>query len=351
MNTVTVNASKTYDIRIGSGILADCGEEIIKLHPKCKAALITDSTVDPLYSKKVSDSLSSVGFEVVKHVFKSGESSKNLTTYGNILEFLAENALTRTDIIIALGGGVTGDMAGFAAATYLRGIAFVQIPTTFLAMIDSSVGGKTAVNLAAGKNLVGTFYQPDLVLCDTDTLSSLPEDVFADGTAEAIKYGVIYDESLFELIAKNDIHSNLQKIITGCVEIKAKIVSKDERDNGLRQILNFGHTIGHAIEKCSGYEITHGHAVAIGMAMISRSACKAGLFSENCREAVLSALRKHNLPENCSFSTESLAEKALSDKKRRGSEITLIIPEKIGTCKLHKMDVKNLKAFIEEGRK
>ena len=234
-------------------------------------AVITDSNVDKLYSNILISSLEKSGYKVSKFVFDAGEQSKNANTFVDILEFLANSGLTRSDCVFALGGGVVGDIAGFAASVYLRGIKFVQIPTTLLAAVDSSVGGKTAVNLPAGKNLVGAFHQPSLVLCDLDTLDTLPESVFQDGCAEVIKYGVIYDAGLFSHLAENGLAFEREYVISRCVELKRNVVEQDEFDTGARQMLNYGHTIGHGIEAQSGFSVTHGQAVAIGMAIVSRA--------------------------------------------------------------------------------
>ena len=264
MRKVIVKASVEYAILIGRGILGQLGEEVKKRIQPCKAAIITDTTVEKLYAEQAEKSLQQAGFTTCRFADPAGENSKHIGTLSDILEFLAEEEVTRQDIIIALGGGVCGDMAGFAAAVYQRGIRFVQVPTTFLAAVDSSVGGKTAIDLKAGKNMAGAFYQPHLVLCDVDMLDTLPEEVFADGIAETLKYGVIGDVDLFEKTAKGDFRNDLEEIIETCVKMKRDIVMEDEFDNGVRQLLNLGHTLGHAIEKRSGFAISHGHAVAIG---------------------------------------------------------------------------------------
>ena len=329
MKTVTVSTNKEYDVVIGKGLLNNCALMIIDKIGKADAAIITDDIVDSLYAKEIEKSLYENGIKFCKFVFKNGEESKNLDTYCEILEFLAENKIKRNDFIIALGGGVVGDIAGYAAATYLRGIKFVQIPTTFLAAIDSSVGGKTAVNLKAGKNLAGAFHQPSLVICDTDTLSTLSEERFADGAAEAIKYGVLDGEELFEKIAGGDYIKDIENVIAKCVEIKAEIVKNDEFDTGMRQLLNLGHTIGHAVEKCSNFEITHGHAVALGMLYIARTSYKLGLSENDISERIYKALINNNLPVSCSFSAEELSQAAGMDKKRNADTINFIIPENI----------------------
>jgi len=349
MKKVTVSATKEYDVVIGKGLLEDCGKMIVKTVGKSNAAIITDDIVDSIYGEKVEKSLCECGIKVSKFVFKNGEESKNLETYCEILEFLAENKLKRNDIIVALGGGVVGDIAGYAAATYLRGIKFVQIPTTFLAAIDSSVGGKTAVNLKAGKNLAGAFHQPSLVICDTQTLETLSADRFADGAAEAIKYGVLDGEELFEKIASGDYIAEIEDIIAKCVEIKAEVVKNDEFDTGMRQLLNLGHTIGHAIEKCSNFEITHGHAVALGMLYISRAAYKLKLVEKDISDKILNALIKNNLPVSCSFSPEELSEAAGSDKKRNADTINFIIPKDIGDCVIKPLNPQDLLKIISAG--
>lgn len=348
MKKIKVSASREYDIIIGSGILSQADSYIEKAlggHPRL--AVITDDRVDSLHGKKLEKALS--GFETVKFVFKNGEESKNIKTYGEILEFLAENSITRTDAIVAFGGGVVGDMAGFAASTFLRGIKFVQIPTTLLAMVDSSVGGKTAIDLAAGKNLCGTFWQPSLVLCDHTLLSTLPDEIFSDGMAEVIKYGVIRDQELFDTLLKKNVKSDPEEIIARCVEIKRDIVNEDERDTGVRALLNYGHTAAHGIEKLSDYKISHGRAVGIGMVIAARGAAKAGLCDHSVVDEVISAVTLYGLCDSCSFAPEDVASVALSDKKRAGGHITLVLPEKVGNCILKKLPVDELCDFFKNG--
>lgn len=348
MKKIHIDASNEYDVIISRGILDKCGELIEEIIPKCRAAIISDDIVFPLYGNIVKKSLENSGYDVVSYVFENGEKSKNIRTYTNILEFLAENHLTRTDIVIALGGGVCGDMAGFAAATYLRGIKFVQIPTTLLAAVDSSVGGKTGVNLEAGKNLAGAFCQPSIVICDIDTLKTLPRDTFSDGVSEAIKCGMIRDKALFEKMG-GDFSENIEDIIASCVTIKSQVVASDEFDRGERQLLNFGHTIGHAIEKCSNFSITHGHAVAIGMVIITRATEKMGLCPGGISDTLEDTLKKCGLPVKCNFSPEELYNVTLSDKKRAGDSVTLVVPEKIGNCALHKVKTDELLEYIKKG--
>ena len=349
MTTITVNASKKYNVLIGAGLLDNTGELVSQVKKPCKAAIITDDIVNDLYAQRVISSLNKSGFDTCLFVFKNGEASKNMDTLGNALEFLAENQLTRSDIIIALGGGVVGDLAGFTASVYLRGIDFVQIPTTLLAAIDSSVGGKTAVDLKNGKNLAGSFYPPRLVICDYTTLDTLPKEIVSDGTAEAIKYGVLFDKELFSEIANGGIMNNREKIISRCVDLKREVVEEDEFDTGRRQLLNLGHTIGHAIEKCSSYSISHGSAVGIGMAIIAKAAYAKGVSEEDCTGDIMAALKNYNLPTNTEYSAQMLYEAALRDKKRQLSEISIVVPKRIGECFLKKIPVTELLRYIELG--
>ncbi len=349
MKTVEVDAAVRYNIVIDKGILPKSGDMIKEVTSAERVAVITDDTVDKLYSDVVMKSLSDAGFETFKFVFPHGEKSKNISTFSSILEFLAESGLTRTDALVALGGGVVGDVAGFAAASYLRGIDFIQIPTTLLACVDSSVGGKTAIDLKAGKNLAGAFYQPKLVIADFETLSTLTDGIFADGMAEVIKYGVIFDKAFFEFLRDNEAKDNLEYVITRCVELKRDIVNADEKEKGVRALLNFGHTVGHAIEKCSGYKIPHGSAVAVGMVIISRAAYKCSFCDENYTDIIVSLNKKYSLPVSTDFSASELSSAAMADKKRAGDKIKLIIPETLGNCVIKSVPTSELEKIIGEG--
>lgn len=349
MITVDVNASKRYNIYIGKGLLERAGELALEKIKPCTAAIITDDKVDALYSEKLTQSLESAGFKTVKYVFPNGEASKNAKTFVDILEFLAKNQLGRTDVIFALGGGVVGDMAGFAAACYLRGIRFVQLPTTLLAAVDSSVGGKTGIDLEAGKNLAGAFYQPEMVVCDPELLDTLDKGVFADGLAEAIKYGAIYDRDMLDLTSADVL--DIEAIIKRSVEIKADVVEKDEKESGIRQILNFGHTFGHAVEKCSNYTVSHGSAVAIGIAMVARACEKLGMIEKSYRERLEEILKKNSLPTRTDFDADALFEAMLSDKKRRNGNITLVLPKIPGECELLSLTLEKAKELLKLGLK
>ncbi len=346
MKKVHITASNKYDVIIGKGILETSGKLIGEIFPKGKCAIISDDKVYSIYGETVKNSLIESGFSVDVFEFPNGEKSKTISTYTEILEFLAEKELTRSDFVVALGGGVTGDMAGFAAATYLRGIKFVQIPTTFLAAIDSSVGGKTGVNLDAGKNLVGAFHQPSLVICDTDTFKTLDEKTFADGTAEAIKYGMIKEPVLLEKLSGD---FDIEEVVETCVKIKRDVVAKDEFETGERKLLNFGHTIGHGVEKCSNYSITHGHGVAIGMSIITKASEIFGICEKGMSQNLDELLEKCGLPTKCPYSAEELYRVALSDKKRSGDYITVVLPKYVGECILKKITVDELLEYIKKG--
>lgn len=343
MKTVTVQSSKTYHIHIGSGLLQSIGSEAAKLNGVSRVCIVSDSNVFSLYAGTVKKSLQTSGFSVCQFVFPAGEASKNAQTYLALLATLAEQQLTRSDLIVALGGGVVGDLAGFAAATYLRGIRLIQVPTTLLAAVDASVGGKTAINLDAGKNLAGTFYQPDAVICDTDTLRSLPAPIFREGCAEVIKYGVLYDPAFFCMLEDCGLDFDLESVICRCNQLKANAVMADERDTGVRMMLNLGHTIGHSIEKRSHYTISHGVAVGMGMAIVARGT--------NCPDAkrIISLVEKFGLPTRCEYTAEELYPFMLSDKKRSGNSLSLIIPRAIGCCEIVKISYEELKIILHTG--
>ena len=355
MRSVTVKASREYQVLIKKGILRECGGLIREVADPCRVAVITDDQVDELYGNIVHASLMYNGFSVSRFAFPRGERSKNLEILGEILEFLASQEFTRSDLIVALGGGVVGDMAGFAAAVFLRGVSFVQIPTTLLAAVDSSVGGKTAVDLKGGKNLVGAFHQPSLVICDPQVFETLSEEEFGNGIAEALKYGVIGDPELFKRLAEGAcrnpgeaLENDLEEMIETCVKMKRDIVCQDEFDTGKRQLLNLGHTLGHAIEQCSDFKMSHGHAVSIGMYLIAKAAELGGICQEGLAETIREALEKNGLPWECSYSYKEIAEGALSDKKRRGDRISFIFPEQVGRCRIEPVSVSAVSELVHD---
>lgn len=345
---VIVSVSTEYAVLIGRGLLARTGEEVKKRIAPCRAAVITDSNVAGLYAEPVESSLQKAGFSCCRFVFPAGEASKNIRTLSDILEFLAEQEMTRQDIIIALGGGVVGDIAGFAAAVYQRGIRFILLPTTFLAAVDSSIGGKTAIDLKTGKNLAGAFYQPHLVLCDTDTLETLPTETFADGIAETLKYGILGNRELFEKTAAGIVRKDWENVIETCVKMKRDIVTEDEYDMAKRQLLNLGHTFGHAIEKQSGYTISHGKAVAIGMHLIAQAAEQRGIAEQGLAEIIRHALTANGLPTETEFTPVEIMDGLLRDKKRHGNRISFVFPEKIGSCRIVELSVAEIADLAEK---
>ena len=350
MNTISVSASKNYEVLVGSRLLSRLHTLLPQVTKAQSALIVSDSHVYPLYGTLVTEQLEAAGLRCCESfVFPAGEESKNGQVYLQLLNHLAKNQITRSDCIVALGGGVVGDLTGFAAATYLRGIDFIQIPTTLLAAVDSSVGGKTAIDLDAGKNLAGAFYQPSLVVCDTDTLSSLPTAVYLDGCAEVIKYAVLFDPFLFEILESCGPDFPAQEVISRCVSLKRDVVAEDEFDRGTRQLLNLGHTLGHGIEAGSHFTVSHGQAVAIGMAMVAKAGEQYGITEAGLHRRLCSLLEKFRLPTKSPYDAQCIYTCALSDKKRSGDSVNLIIPERIGHCRIHPIAIRYLPAFIEAG--
>lgn len=349
MKTLQVNTGRPYKIHISRGILNSCGEYINEISGAKRAMIISDSNVFPIYGKAVTDSLEKNGFSVFSFVFKAGEEQKNLSTTGQMYNALITNEFTRKDIIIALGGGVTGDMAGFAAATYLRGIDFVQLPTSLLAQVDSSVGGKTGIDLPFGKNLVGAFWQPCLVLIDPATLSTLPGHFFTDGMGEVIKYGCIESAGLFEQLEKADAEKNIEDIIFRCVSIKRDIVQQDEQESGKRMLLNFGHTFGHALERAHNFSgLSHGSAVAIGMVMMTKCSEKSGLTELGTAGRIEMLCKKYKLPITDNTKNRTIALYCGADKKSIGTAVNLVVLSKIGSSKIFTIEKECLEQFISQ---
>lgn len=347
MRTVHVDTGKPYDIFIERGIINNCGEYVSRFTNAEKVTVITDSNVAPLYQWRVLNSLEKAGLEVRTHIFKAGEESKNLSSISEMYNTLADFKMTRKDIILALGGGVTGDMAGFAAATYLRGIDFIQVPTSLLAQVDSSVGGKTGVDLPFGKNLVGAFHQPAAVLIDPDTLQTLPDAYVCDGMAEVIKYGCIKDAEFFKELEVSDAFGHIEDVIETCVSIKRDVVNRDEREAGERMLLNFGHTLGHAIEKIYEFKgISHGMAVAVGMILIARAGEKEGITQQGTSGKIAALCEKYGLPVSDGAGFKEMAEAASGDKKTSGNSINLVLLNKIGDSFTKKIKLDELESFI-----
>ncbi len=339
LETVRVElGERSYDIEIGQGNLGVVGEKMKALGLSGRVGIVTNDTVSPLYARMVSESIRAAGIEPVLLVIPDGEEYKSLPWASHLFDRLLSMRFDRKCALVALGGGVIGDLTGFVAASYMRGIPFVQVPTTLLSQVDSSVGGKTGVNHPLGKNMIGAFYQPVHVCADVTTLDTLPQEEFLSGMAEVVKYGVIYDVAFFDYIEKNR-EAILKKepaalcyIIKRSCEIKAEVVGKDERESGLRAILNFGHTVGHAVEALTNYTgHRHGEAVSIGMVMAARLSHKTGLCGREVEarvEALLSAL---GLPVKMPALEPSAVLSAIGlDKKSEGGKVKFVLPKKIG---------------------
>lgn len=349
MNTIPISATVSYDVSVGRGILSDLGAQLRRLMAPCTAAVLSDETVFPLCGKAVCASLRRAGFSPVTFVLPAGERCKTLEVYGGVLNFLARHHVRRSDVLIALGGGAVGDLTGFAAATYLRGLRYVQVPTTLLSAVDASVGGKTALNLPAGKNLAGAFWQPSLVWCDADILAALPKDIFCDGCAEIVKCALLGDADLFDHLKSLPVLQDLESVIGRCVTIKRDLVAQDERDHGVRRFLNLGHTVGHAVEACSGYRLTHGKCVAIGLAVITRAAAALGYCPPAVSDEVTVLLQSYDLPVNSPYHAEELLRAAESDKKISGKTLTLAVPTAVGQCRLVEIPATKLGEWLNAG--
>ena len=356
MLTLHTGGESGYDIHIGKKLLSHVGE-YMKAAPGMpkraeKICILSDDNVFALYGETVRSSILDAGYkEVLDFVIPHGEGSKCLSVYGAFLEFLAENGVSRTDCLVALGGGVVGDLCGFAAATYLRGIAYVGLPTSLLAMVDSSVGAKTAIDLENGKNLCGAFWRPALVICDTSALETLPDLYFADGMAEVIKYGVLFDRELFDTISCNCWEFPREKVIARCIAHKIRVVEADEHERGERKLLNLGHTVGHAIEQISGYTVPHGHAVARGMVIVTQAAEDMGLCEAGTCEDICILFDCFNLSCDMEYDAEILTQAMLRDKKREGGSITWVMPRDIGTCELISYTLNESKELLAKGMK
>lgn len=344
---ITIHASSAYTVSLGHGLLKTLGQGVAQLGA-AKAVLVADKTVYALYGRQAEDSLRSAGLAVLPYVFAGGEPQKSLQTVGDIVGFLAQNEISRTDCIVALGGGVTGDIAGFCAAVYARGLPYVQVPTTLLAMVDASVGGKTGVNLPQGKNLVGAFHQPSWVLCDVALLATLPQEERKNGLAECVKYAAICDAALFAELEADAFATDSQKVVSACIHHKKRFVEADEHDTNQRRLLNFGHTIAHAVELASGYRIPHGQAVAYGMRTISQIAQQMGLCAPQVPARLAALLAEQGLNTPIAYSAQTLMQGIAADKKRTGEEIDLVLLPKIGEAFLQRMPLQQLSDMLRE---
>lgn len=339
-----------YPLYIGQDILKDTGAKIGKLFPKSSVVIISDTNVYDLYGKKLEDSLDNSNIPHHKIVLPPGEGTKSFDALTSVYDHLVLFGIQKTDVIVALGGGVMGDLSGFAASTYLRGIHFIQIPTTLLAQVDSSIGGKVAVNLPTGKNLVGSFYHPSMVVIDTDVLQTLSDKDFSSGMAEVIKTGAIMDSQLFKLIEDNagrdEISNVIECVVTRCCEIKGDVVRRDELDNGVRMLLNFGHTLGHAIEKMPQNTYSHGEAVAIGMVQFALLGERMGLTEVATADRLKSVVNAFRLPDHVDMDKDNLVEIMSRDKKIREGELNLVLLKEIGESFIHKIPISKIGELI-----
>ncbi len=346
MEKIHIGTSEKYDVILGENVFHRIPSLILPFCPTKKVLIVTDDIVDELYGNSLVKILTENGFETNKFVFKNGEPSKNIQTLSDILEFAAKCNFHRKDTFIALGGGVVGDITGLASALYMRGVSVIQIPTTLLSAVDSSVGGKTAIDLKNGKNLAGVFKQPELVICDTEIIKNLPRDIFCEGMAEVIKCNIISSLSVIDHIKKGTLFDNLSHIIKECITLKRDIVEKDEFDTlGIRNYLNVGHTIAHGIELLSNYSIPHGKAVGTGMVIEAQIAEKSGICRSDTVKEIFDAVSAFGLYFDLPFSKEDLSLSCLKDKKNKDSRIIFLLPEELGKCKevsLSKEELLNL---------
>ena len=348
MDTIHIQASTSYDVIIERNSLPHIGKYLHYIKAACSVMIVTDDNVGPLYASTVSDSLQQAGYTVHTYTFPHGESEKNGHRLMDLVETLGTAKLTRKDLIIALGGGVVGDLAGFAAATYLRGIDYVQLPTSLLAAVDSSVGGKTAVNLECGKNLWGAFKQPILVLCDPETLSTLPKEEWINGCGEIIKYGFLDHPELLDQLRERPIlqhPEDVDTVIAQCVRIKAHVVEVDEKESGLRATLNLGHTFGHGIEHGSAFTIPHGNAVALGLLIMAKGAVANEELDPTIISSIEQLLMAHELPTTTTISKDVILEEASHDKKASGSSITIVVPTDYGASVLKEVTFQELATY------
>lgn len=346
MRRISVLTEKQYTVYIQRGVLRNLATLLAPYQDR-KIFVLSDETVWSLYGKELLEAGSNLLF--YPHIIPPGESSKSLRTYGEVLEQMAAAGLHRRDLLLAFGGGVVGDLGGFAAATYLRGIDFIQIPTTLLAAVDSSVGGKTAINLNRGKNLAGAFHQPIAVYIDPRFFPTLPPLIWQDGVAEMIKTGVLFDEDLFHRMARgfSPSDADAEALVATCIQHKADIVAEDEKDTGRRQLLNLGHTFGHAVEAHSGYTIRHGQGVAMGMAMIVRAGVSRGFGTKKLVKEIEASLENNRLPLQSPYAAEALLPYVGRDKKARGDKIHLVIAEKIGQARILEVPIEEIKNWLE----
>lgn len=342
MKTTVTTSTGEYPVITGHGILKDFAALTQICREGTKAAVVTDDNVAPLWLDRL---LSVLPDGTLRYVIPHGEKSKNWTLAGELLEKLAADGFCRDDTLVALGGGVVGDITGFVASVYMRGVPYVQVPTTLLAAIDSSVGGKTAVDLKAGKNLAGRIYPPKAVVCDLDTLATLPRSEWKCGLGEAVKYAVLAGGEIFDIMESGAGAENLERLIDLCVDYKRRIVEADENESGLRRLLNLGHTVGHAIEAESALGFPHGVCVAMGIKVIARASVSAGYLPKDEYLRISALLQKYGFPE-CPYPLRSVIMHAAHDKKISGGKINAVVIRGIGRCETVPMTLDELKEFV-----
>ncbi len=342
MKTTVTTSTGEYPVITGHGILKDFAALTQICREGTKAAVVTDDNVAPLWLDRL---LSVLPDGTLRYVIPHGEKSKNWTLAGELLEKLAADGFCRDDTLVALGGGVVGDITGFVASVYMRGVPYVQVPTTLLAAIDSSVGGKTAVDLKAGKNLAGRIYPPKAVVCDLDTLATLPRSEWKCGLGEAVKYAVLAGGEIFDIMESGAGAENLERLIDLCVDYKRRIVEADENESGLRRLLNLGHTVGHAIEAESALGFPHGVCVAMGIKVIARASVSAGYLPKDEYLRISALLQKYGFPE-CPYPLRSVIMHAAHDKKISGGKINAVVIRGIGRCETVSMTLDELKEFV-----
>ena len=347
--------SRSYDVHVGAGILDEVGAIAREAAGGERACIITETTVGPLYAARVAASLAAAGYGVTTLEFAAGERHKRLSTLETLLEGLAEAALTRDDVVVALGGGVTGDMAGLAAAMYLRGIKVVQVPTSLLAMVDSSVGGKVAVDLAHGKNLCGFFWQPSAVVADVECLHTIEPALFTDSVGEVVKHAVLADPAMLAELTERPLGAgarpdgDIARIVAANVRIKRDVVNADEKERGLRQTLNLGHTIGHGIEAASDFALGHGSSVAAGLCCMARAAAARGWCSAETCGRIVAAVRAQGLPTSCDLPVDRVYDYMVHDKKRHGDTMNIVVPVEVGHVEVRKVSLAELRELLELG--
>ncbi len=336
-----------YNVHIGTGIIRETGSFLLGSVPDAKrVAVFTDDVVDGLYGGVVTTSVMAHGYDVCKFVFAHGEVSKSAATYLGGLKFLAENGFTRTDVVLALGGGVVGDLAGFVAATYMRGVRYVQVPTTLLAMSDSSVGGKTAIDLDTYKNLVGAFHRPSAVIADVLTLGTLPEEQYLSGMGEIIKYACLDGGRILEITEYGVDKNNITELVSLAVRSKARIVEADEFESGARRLLNLGHTVGHAVETLSGYGVPHGIAVVKGLYAVAKACARRGELSREDFDRLGAVISRYGIDTSIPYSSEQIAECVAHDKKADGDSIRIVVMRGFGNCAVQKIALSDIKEYI-----